>query len=286
VLVFLNGKFVPEEKAVISVFDRGFLYGDGLFEALLVRRGQPLFWQEHIQRFQQGIEALKLQIPYSYEELLDFAGKLIKRNGMPHAILRLAISRGVGAPGYSPKNARHPTIVMSLRPAPPTSRTPRRWSVIISSWRLPANDPLALFKTANKLHHVLARGEADDDGADDAILLNTDGHLVEGTSSNIFWVKNNIVQTPTLPAGPLPGVTRGVILDLCRKLKIRVRETVALPRALVKADGVFLTMTSQGIVEVKSVNGTKLARSPLARKLQAEYLAVFDREPSTAEPAS
>jgi aminodeoxychorismate lyase len=278
VIVFLNGKFVPEEKALVSVFDRGFLYGDGLFEAILVRRGKPFLWQEHMQRLQRGVETLKLQIPYTYDDLLASAGKLIERNGMPDAILRLTISRGVSAPGYSPINARHPAVVMSLRPAPPISRTaPRRWNVIVSSWRLPANDPLALFKTANKLHHVMARGEADVAGADDAILLNTNGHIVEGTSSNIFWVKNNTVWTPALPAGPLPGVTRELILGLCRELKIRVRETLARPGILVNAEGVLLTLSSRGIVEVESVNGKRMHRSPATSKLYAAYLALLDK---------
>lgn len=274
-VVFLNGKFVPEEKALVSVFDRGFLYGDGLFEAILVRHGTPIFWQEHLRRFQMGIEALKLGLPYSFDDLQKFAIKLIERNGMPDAILRLTISRGITAPGYSPKNARNPAVVMNLRPAPPPPpprRAPPRWNVIISSFRLPANDPLARFKTANKLHHVMARAEADDAGADDALLLNTDGHLAEGTSSNIFWVKNKTVWTPSLPAGPLPGVTRSLVLDLCKKMKIPARETLARPGILLQADGVFLTLTSRGIVEVESVDGKTTRRSPLTRQLHAAYL--------------
>jgi aminodeoxychorismate lyase len=275
-LVFLNGKFVPEAKAVVSVFDRGFLFGDALFETILVIRGQPFRWTEHLRRFQKGVDFLRLDLPYSLEELRTFANQLIVRNRMPYALLRLTLSRGITAPGYSPKNARSPAVVMTLRPSPPlTLRQPPLWRVITSSVRLPANNPLALFKTGNKLHQVLARAEADAAGADDALLLNTNGHLAEGTSSNIFWIKNNVVWTPALPVGPLPGITRALVLDLCQKMKIPARETEARPAVLHQADGVFLTMTSPGIVEVKSVDGKKTRCSPLTRQLRTAYYALL-----------
>lgn len=275
-IVFLNGKFVPEEQAAVSVFDRGFLFGDALWETLLVTGGRPFRWPEHLRRLQQGVDALKLSLPYSRDQLLAFAAQLIERNQMPEAVLRLTLSRGVAARGYSPRHATNPAVVMTLHPAPLIDPAqPPRWRLITSSLRLPANDPLARFKTANKLRHVLARAEADDAGADDALFLNTNGRLAEAASANLFWVKNKVVRTPPLSAGPLPGVTRRLVLQLCQKMKIPARQTLARPGALRQADGVFLTLTSFGIVEVESLDGKKTRRSPLTRKLHAAYRALL-----------
>ncbi len=133
---------------------------------------------------------------------------------MPEAILRLSLSRGITARGYSPKDAVRPAVVMALHPLPPLdpSHVPR-WRVITASFRLTANDPLGAFKTANKLTQVLARAEADAARAQEAILLNTKGFLAEGTTSNLFWVKHGVVCTSPLASGALPGVTRGAIFD-------------------------------------------------------------------------
>ncbi|MGA2173417.1 MAG: aminotransferase class IV [Verrucomicrobiota bacterium] len=271
-IVFLNGEFVAEEKAVVSVFDRGFLYGDGLFEGMIVTRGRPFRWNEHIERLRSGVAFLKLTLPYSPAQLLEFALQLIERNQMPDCILRLSLSRGITERGYSPKNATRPALVMTLHPAPRIGGArPPRWRVITSSFRLPAGDPLTRFKTANKLPQVLARAEADAAGAQEALLLNTAGCLAEGTTSNVFWVRDNVVCTPPPPSGALPGVTRQAILDLCVKNKIPWREKQARPAVLRGADGVFLTMTSMGVVEVEFLDGRRLKRSPLVKKLWADY---------------
>jgi aminodeoxychorismate lyase len=271
-IVFLSGQFVPEDRAVVSVFDRGFLYGDALFEGMLVTRGQPFRWRDHIARLQRGADFLKLTIPFSSDELLGHALKLVQRNRMPECILRLSITRGITERGYSPKKATRPAVVMTLHPAPVVhAKEMPRWRVVTASIRLPANDPLTSFKTANKLTQVLARAEADAADAQEAILLNTDGRLAEGTTSNLFWIKNGVVFTPALPDGALPGVTRALVLGLCYKAGIHCKEKKARPRELSQADGAFLTMTSMGIVEMESLDGRKLGRSPLVRKLWAEY---------------
>jgi branched-chain amino acid aminotransferase len=271
-IVFLNGRFVPEARAVVSVFDRGFLYGDGLFEAMLVTRGRPFCWFEHVERLQRGVEFLKLTVPFSYDELLDDALQLIHRNKMPECILRLSLSRGVTERGYSPGNATAPAVVMSLHPAPrPDPDKMPRWRVITASQRLPVNDPLTHFKTANKLPQVLARAEADAAGAQEAILLNSKGHLAEGTTSNLFWVKNGTIHTPALPTGALPGVTRSIILQLCAKKNIPCRERRAGPTALREADGAFLTMTSMGVVEIESLDAHKLRCAAVVKNLWAQY---------------
>lgn len=274
-IVFLNGQFVPEEKAVVSVFDRGFLFGDGLFEAMLVRRGRIFRWEQHFERLRRGIEFLKLTVPWSGGELFRFSMQLIERNRLPDCLLRLNLSRGVTARGYSPKNAARPAVVLTLHPAPALdARRPARWRVITSSFRLPANDPLTAFKTANKLPEVMARAQADAAGADEAILLNPRGCVAEAASANVFWVRGNVVCTTPLASGALPGVTRAAIIELCVKMNIPWRERHARPADLARARGVFLTNTSMGVIEVASLDGRRLRRSPLVRTLWAACRAL------------
>src|SRR5436309_76784 len=160
-VVFLNGQLVPEEQAVVSVFDRGFLYGDGLFETVRVFNGKPFRWEQHLERFRRGAEFLKIRPPFPSDSLREFAAQLIVQNGMPDSLLRLTLSRGVGPRGYSPEGAERPAIVMSLHPAPERDpRNPPKWKLVTSTHRLPANEPLAQFKTSNKLAQILARSEA------------------------------------------------------------------------------------------------------------------------------
>jgi aminodeoxychorismate lyase len=270
VLVFLNGKFVSEEKAVVSVFDRGFLYGDGLFEAIRVFNGKPFRWEQHLKRLQQGAQFLNIKPPFTPGELLSFALKLSAKNKMPDSVLRLVISRGSGTPGYSPKDAKKPTVAMVLRPAPGSQSAPR-WKLITSSFRLPANDPLAAFKTCNKLPQVLAKAEADAAGANEALLSNTNGFVVEGASSNFFWIKGGAIYTPSLVAGILPGVTRQVVFEIAASLKIRLREKNIRPKELAQADGIFLSLSSFGIVEAKSLDEKTLKKSPLTGRIAHAY---------------
>jgi aminodeoxychorismate lyase len=272
VLVFLNGKFVPEEKAVVSVFDRAFLYGDGLFETIRVFNGRLFRWEQHVKRLQQGADFLKIKLPLTQSQLLAFALKLIAKNKMPDCLLRLTLSRGVGAPGYSPKNAKNPMLVMSLRPLPKMGQGKvTQWNVITSSFRLPAGDPLAAFKTCNKLSQVMARAEADEAGADEALPSNTDGFVVEGASSNLFWIKHGILHTSPLAAGVLPGVTRTVVVEIASRLKIPVRQKNIRLKGLLQSDGVFLSLSSFGVVEVKTLDDNVLKRSSLTIQIARAY---------------
>lgn len=271
-LVFLNGKFVPEEKAVVSVFDRGFLYGDGLFETILILNGKPFRWPQHLQRFRQGAAFLKIKLPFTPNKLLAFAHVLIAKNKMPNALLRLSLSRGVGLPGYLPKNANQPTLVMSLRPAPKINQAiPSPWNIILSSFRLAARDPLAHYKTANKLPQALARAEAAAAGADEALLVNTDGFVVEGAGSNLFWLKRGVICTPQLAAGILPGVTRAIVFEIARQLKIPLREQNIRHKDLAQTDGLFLSLSSRGIVEVKSLDRKIIKRSSITGQISHAY---------------
>jgi branched-chain amino acid aminotransferase len=271
-IVFLNGQFVPEEQAVVSVFDRGFLYGDGLFETLRIYGGIPFRWAEHLRRLGEGARLLGIPLPWPAAQLRGYLDQLVQRNQMPDALLRLTVSRGVGARGYSPKGADQPTLVMTMHPPPDANGEPTpQWRVLTASVRLPANEPLAQFKTCNKLPQILARAEAEAAGADEALLVNTLGEVVEAASSNLFWIKDNTICTPPLTSGILAGVTRTVVLELCREFGLPTREGAISPGELLRVEGVFLSLSSWGIIEVVSVDHHPAERSALVKNLQDAY---------------
>ena len=278
-IVFLNGKFVSEDQAQVSVFDRSFLYGDGLFETMRVTHGHPVRWTEHLQRMAAGAKLLGIRLPCSAHALRTFAEKLVLRNRMPESLLRITVSRGVGRRGYSPKGAVSPTLVMTLYPAPPVSvESPPGWRLHIASPRLPAEEKLSYYKTCNKLAQVLARAEADHAGADEALLCNTSGFVVEGASSNLFWIRGNQLFTPPLISGVLAGVTRGMVLKLASQLGLKTCEANIRPDALRTVDGVFLSLSSIGMAEGISLNGKRLKRSPLTLELHRAYVGWLGRE--------
>ena len=278
VLVFLNGRFVSEELAVVSVFDRGFLYGDGIFETLLVVGGKPFRWDQHWQRFEKGAGFLQIRCPLPSEVLRDSVNRLVAENQMPDSLLRLTLSRGQGIRGYSPKGAARPTLVMTLHPAPVVPERLAGWHLISSTVRLPANEPLSQFKTCNKLPQIIARAEADALEADEALLLNTDGCVVEGSSSNLFWLERELVCTPALTAGVLPGVTRSIIFEICRAMGLTVRESNPLLADLHCKSAVFVSLSSVGIAEALSLNGKSLPRSPLVSAINQHYWRLVQTE--------
>jgi len=277
--VFLNGEFVSEQEAVVSVFDRGFQYGDGLFETMRIRNGLPFRWAQHLQRLQGGADFLGIKLPFGSEELWAFARRMVEANGMRESLLRLNVSRGVGPRGYSPRGAAHSTVVMSLNPAPQADpANPPLWSLVVSRIRLAAGDPLARFKTCNKLAQVVARAEADSSGANETLLLNTTGNVVEASSANVFWIENGRISTPPLESGALPGVTRGVLFELARALRLPLLERDVTPEGLRASDGVFLSLSSFGILECTAVDGHALARSDHVEKLRRAYEELVERE--------
>jgi aminodeoxychorismate lyase len=275
----LNGQFVPASEAVVSAFDRGFLYGDGLFETLRVYCGRPFRWTKHLERLEGGAACLHLRLPYSADELKSAAEELIRRNQMPEAVLRLAVSRGPGERGYSIAGAARPTVVMSLHPAASLAEADRpRWRLLTSSWRVAVRDRLGQFKTSCRLVHVLARAEAELAGADEALLLDTDGQVVEAAGSNLFWIQGGVVCTVPLEAGALPGVTRSIVLELCAALPVAARQVPITPPRLLQADAVFLSLSTWGLVEAASLDGQTLGVSPLVQTLHQRYQALVAAE--------
>jgi aminodeoxychorismate lyase len=271
VTVFINGRFVRRDRASVSVFDRGFLYGDGLFETMRVHQGRLFVPALHLRRLKAGAEFLRIEIPLTLRELDRFARELVRRNRARDAVLRVNLSRGIGLRGYGPSGNETPTVVMSLHVAARPEEEPTVRRLATSSHRVNAGDPLLRHKTSNKLAHVLACAEAADAGADEALLLNTDGHVAEAASANVFWIRGREVRTPALDCGALPGITRGLVMEWSAALGLRVRECHAKPRELVAADAVFITLSSMGVVEAVSLDGRRLKRSPIVARLREAW---------------
>ena len=284
-LVFLNGQFVPETQAVVSVNDRGFMYGDGLFETMRVCQGRPFRIAEHLARLKRGADFLKIKCPFTPEALRDFAKLLIEKNQMPEAVLRVMLTRGPGKRGYTPGAGGKPTLVMSLHAAPPLDADkPAGCTLVTSSIRVPAGDPMAAFKTSNKLAHVLARLEAAERGADEALLLNTDGNVVEAAGGNLFWVSRNRVCTVPNSQGALPGVTRAVVLEICRSLGFQTTARVIKLGALRNFRGIFITQSVAGIVPVTAFDGKPVAPSPVVAQLRRAYCEMLTRPAASLRP--
>lgn len=278
-VVFLNGQFVSEAGAFISVNDRGFLYGDGLFETMRVAAGRPFRMAQHLERMVRGAEFLKIKPPLSPKELEKLAGQLIEKNGMPESILRVTLTRGPGLRGYSSKNSGPPTLVMTLHPLPlQNPDEPLQWSLVTSSFRIPASDALSSFKTSSKILNVAARGEAEERGADEALLLNTNGEVAETSGGNLFWVFQDKICTVPSGRGVLPGITRAIVLEICQALGLATNKRVIKPEHLRQAEGVFVTNSALGIVPVVAFDGEPVAPSPLVDQIATAYNDMLLRE--------
>ncbi len=279
-MVFLNGQFVPEAEAKVSVFDRSFLYGDALFETMRVQNGIPFRWHQHWSRLLKGADFLKLTLPYEESTLLTHAHELIALNQSPNCLLRLHLSRGVGVRGYSAKGADQPLVILSTHPAPVIDpQNPPQWKLATSSLRIQAGSPLTQPKHANRLLQVLAKTEAEALKVDDALLLSSDNSVVETSSANLFWTDGELLFTPPLSTGALNGITRQIVFELCQNLRIGIHERPVTTQVLQQSQGVFATLSSLGIVEITEIDKTDIRKgSPLFENLRRAYWKLLAKE--------
>lgn len=274
-IVYLNGSFLPVAEARVPVTDRGFLYGDALYESLRVYRSGYFRFDEHYRRLVRGAQALGIRVPAA-EELRRIGGELAARNAIFDGTMRVLLTRGSGGEGLAPGGAGPPTVVVTLAPIPEARlrRAEAGWTAIVAKARRASAALPAVIKSANRLDAILAKLEAEEAGADEAILLTTDGWVAEGTICNVFWRRGDTWYTPALDLGVLPGVTRGIVLEIAAREETRVEEGRYPVEALRMADEVFVTMTSLGIVRVRALDGRALpAAGPSARflRLHDEY---------------
>jgi branched-chain amino acid aminotransferase len=265
--IFLNDRFVPSEQALISVLDHGFLYGDGVYETLRAYRGRIFLVSQHLARLHRSAEHIGLTNPFGIDEWTRLLEEALKRNDLgggqaaSDAYIRITLSRGEGEIGLDPSLCKRPTVVILTKPLSPYPATLYEHGVrvaVVSVRRNLASAVPPRIKSLNFLNNILAKREASTTGAFDAVMLNHEGMLAECTASNLFFVHEGRLHTPSLDCGILDGVTRGVVMQLSREHSISVEEGAYPPFRLYEAEECFLTNTSMEIMPVSEVDGTKV----------------------------
>lgn len=256
-LIYLNGKLLPETDAKVSVFDHGFLYGDGIFETMRTYNGKIFQLDAHLTRLFASACAISLKIPYNKTRLSEALYLTLKANNLANTSLRLTISRGEGAAGLDPDNCPKPTVVIMPRKAPAlTSEIYQKGVTVIiaKTRRMPPNALSPEIKSLNFLNNILAKIEAKTAKAFDAIMLNQDDYLCESTVSNIFFVKQGTLKTPSKQTGLLSGITRKVVLKLAQQANIPCEEGLFQKEDVCNCDEVFLTNSGIELLPVIKID--------------------------------
>ncbi len=256
-LVYLNGEFVPESEARVSVFDRGFLYGDGAFETMRSYGGRIFRLDRHIRRLKQSAEIIGLRLTDAPPRLAEICRRLLELNGLEDAILRISVTRGTAAGGIGTKTADRPTVVAFVRPPSPLPAEAYADGVsarIVSVRRCPSVSLDARVKSMNFLNFILARAEAERGGAYEAIMLNQSGHIAEASAANTFFATGGGLATPCLECDILPGITREAVLELAAEAGIHVEERRIAPPEIAGFDECFLTNSGVELLPVTMID--------------------------------
>lgn len=281
-IVHLDGRLVEEEAARISPFDRGFLLGDGVFDTLRAYGGRPFLLDEHLARLANSCRAARLPFP---EDLPRRIEETLRANGLDDAAVRVTITRGPGGRGASIRGAGPPTVLVTVTnlPAAPAHEDGIR-VVTASRLRVPPASLDPAIKSTNYLVHVLARAEAEDAGADDAIFVDTSGLVIEATQANVFAVFGTRLVTPPLDSGCLPGETRALLLRLAARAGLSAAEAPLPRESLHHADEVFLTGSVSEVVPVVALDGASIGTGRPGEKTRALHALYRKLAMARAEP--
>ncbi len=264
-LVNMNGKILPLSKAKISVLDHGFIYGDSVYETLRTIHHYPLQLNGHIQRLFGSAKRLELPVPFSAKEIkgetLRTAMAYWKRYSSSELYIRIIISRGFGDIGFDPNLCRSPLLIIIVKSLPLIPKKLYQHGIHVAFVGTVRNNPKSLdpnIKSGNYLNNILAYLEARKTKAMDAIMQNGEGYITEGTTSNIFIVKNEVLYTPSLDSGILKGLTRDLILETAQKNHIQFKETHISKEMLFDADECFFSSSLKGIMAISRCNSKKI----------------------------
>ncbi len=280
--VYLNGNIITEDKATVSIRDRGFLYGDAIFETLRSYDGRPFMLDEHLERLAASADALGIstgQTLRTQEELRGAVARLLESNKLKNAYIRITLSRGAGGTGGEgllPAETSSPTLVIESRPFRPYPDESYKegMRLIISGYRRSTTNPVMRHKTANFLPAILARREAAKRGGQDALFLNTEGNVCEGTVWNFFMVEAGSVITPPVTANLLPGITRKIVLRLCGEAGIAASEEVFGAERISRAGEAFITNSLMEIMPVASIDNDRIGTDvpgEITQRLMSAY---------------
>jgi len=253
-MLYLNGEFIADTKLSISPYDRGVLLGDGIFETMRAFDSEVEFLQAHWQRLCASALILKIPISFELAAIAQIIKALLEKNGIEKgsAAIRLTLTRGIGPRGLLPPVHAEPTLMVTCSKLSEYNK--KNYKLIVSSMVRNEYSPLSNIKSINYLDHILARIEAEKQGADDAIILNTKRNVAETTIANIFAIKNNIIYTPKRTDGALPGIIRQILLKILQKNKIMIEEKTFDLEFLLSSDEVFLTNSLIQIRPIKQIN--------------------------------
>jgi branched-chain amino acid aminotransferase len=256
--IWLNDKLVDRDDAKVSVFDHGLLYGDGVFEGIRVYSGRIFEFDAHLDRLYNSAKAIRLAIPLSRKQLVEATESAVQANSVLNGYIRLVVTRGEGSLGLNPFTCKHPQVIIiadkiQLYP----EELYEKGLKVISATTI-RNHPLAIppqVKSLNYLNNILAKIEALDSNAPEAIMYNHQGYVAEATGDNVFIVKDGKIYTPPVQAGSLEGITRMVVIKLADKEGLPVVERNITRFDLYTCDELFLTGTAAEVIGVVDVDG-------------------------------
>ena len=275
--IFLNGKLVDEKDAVVSVFDHGLLYGDGVFEGTRIYDGNIAFLDEHMERLLDSAKVLMLDIGMTKEELIQATVETCKANNLRNGYLRHVVTRGVGTLGLNPYQCKKSQVIIiaadiQLYPAELYENGMR--IITAGTIRNMAEAVNPRVKSLNYLNNIMAKIEAINAGVMECLMLNAQGYVAEASGDNVFAIKGNKLMTPPTWCGGLEGVTRNKVMQLARELGMDVVETVMTRYELWTADEVFLTGTAAEVIAIVELDKRSIGSGkpgPATKKLVQAY---------------
>jgi len=256
--IYLDGKFVPEADAKVSVFDHGLLYGDGVFEGIRFYNGRVFRLEEHLERLWDSGRSICLEIPMSRAEMTKALLETIRRNDLREGYIRLVVTRGVGNLGLNPALCKRPSVIIIATTIALYSKEVCEAGLTVVTCATRRTNAAALnpaVKSLNYLNNVMARIEANLAGADEALMLNDAGNVAECTADNVFIIKRGQVFTPPIAAGALRGITRSVVFEIAAELGLKITETDITRHDVFVADECFLTGTAAELIPVIKADG-------------------------------
>jgi branched-chain amino acid aminotransferase len=280
--IYLNGKYVSKDEAVVSVYDHGFLYGDGIFEGIRIYNGNIFKCKEHLDRLYDSAKSIMLDIPLSYEEMQEALVETVRRNELRSGYIRLVVSRGFGNLGLDPRRCPKANVIIiveQLSIYPEEAYVNGLRTVSVSTRR---NVPDALnpkIKSLNYLNNILVKIQANLADVGEAIMLNSQGYVAEGSSDNIFIVKKGIVYTPPTYCGALEGITRQAIMEICERDGIPLKEQPFTLHDVYVADEVFFTGTAAEVIAVREVDARIIGSGkagPITTRLLKEFREIVE----------
>lgn len=283
--VHLNGKLVPKAEASVSIYDHGFLYGDGAFEGIRVYEGNIFRLDDHLVRLFRSVKAMNMDLCIDHATLREHIAQTVRANGHQTGYVRLSVSRGVGL-GLDPKHMKSPpTIVISTEQLRlyPQEMYEQGLEVITASTRVPPAvciDP-QVKSLGRYINNIAAKQEANRIGAGEALMLNMEGYVAEATGDNIFLVKNGELSTPPTSQGALPGITRAVVMELAKEMGIECRQSITTLYDVYNADETFLTGTAAEVIPMVQCDGRQIGNGAPG-SLTLRIIAAF-RERTTRD---